>query len=1379
MKRIKILANRRYDLLKKEIRFVALGVLFILMHLCVKATPVDSSLAKNIALNFYRNVTTRTSRSMANPSIAYIGQSVRQVDSRNVTRLLYYVVNIGNNAYVIVAADDRVSPVLAYSTTSAFDGNMMPPGMAFLMDEYRQQIELLCEGSEEPAPAVTSAWHDLRHPSYHHSRSIVVEPLLTTKWNQNQYYNALCPVEPHSASGHAVAGCTSVAMAQILHYWRYPIHGTGSHSYVADNSQLGIGYGNYGTLTADFSATTYDYDNMPDSLGAQSSQTEINAVATLIYHCGVSINTAYGAVSSSAYISEVDDALRDYFDYQNVRHVYKSVFTEADWLSMIKGELNQLRPVFYTGAGIASAHAFVCDGYDDQNYFHMNWGWGGYADGFFLLSNLSVNLNSYNTVQTAVINIVQNPPALSVSEEELTFFQNEGVAAEVQQAEIHTVNVEEPINLTVGGSFTLSLDSVNFGSQITLPDTGGRFYVKYFSGLDYSNSERENVVITTGFLTDSVRLVGLSYMPACNAPLTMSGAQGDIDTDTNQVMLTWQAPEPDRHNISWDSIPNSAMGSTSPYEVIPMHRLEEIDLLPYHNHLFTHISFIADPQAIEYRLIVYKGGYLSDYGRRLYAGDRILDQPLNMSQLNLNGWNTVALDTPIVIDASQELWYGVFISAPANSELVPVGGSECVPFKGNIYGFDFSRDVFWYPYGHNFVLKAVFDNPFVQYEVYRNDTLISTSASDTSYADYPPAYAHYTYEVQATWNNQCGSGVSQVVNFRPPCHVVNQTDSIYACDSYLWNDVSYTVSGDYLHEYWNEDECWQVDTLHLTIGHNSTAVDNIVACDSLTWINGITYTESIQGPMHTLTNAEQCDSVVTLNLTIVHSSSYTESLTVCDSLVWIDGNTYTETTWEPVYTLTNANGCDSVVTLHLTVSHSSAAIDSVIGCDSYTWIDGITYTESTQEPTFTLTNAVGCDSVVTLHLTILQSSLRIDTVVSCSPYTWIDGNTYAESTDDPTLLYENAVGCDSIVKLHLIMLQSADYIDTVVACDAYTWLDGNTYTETIQGPTAFFTDVYGCENATVTLDLTILHSSSSEDTVVACDAYTWLNGQTYTESTNEPTMTYTNAVGCDSVVTLNLIIYHSVYQVDERVACDTFTWINGESYSESTNTPSISYTSAQGCDSVVTLHLTVYHSVETEESLAICEGDLPFVYGDTVFDVGTPEFSTFNFMFSTYEGCDSLHVLHLTVNQSVETEEYLTIYDNELPYTYGDTIFDVNTPPFSTYSFQYTTTDGCDSIVTLYLTVTVGIDDRQMGNNLTVWPNPTRGSVQLRFSDNMPASGLDIRIYDIYGRLVQSKHCSSEQLTLDMSPYAQGVYILRVYQQNIPVGTAKISKIAN
>lgn len=1170
MKRIKILANRRCVFLMKEIRFVALGVLFIFMHLCIKATPVDSSLAKNIALNFYRNLTTRTSRSMANPSIAYIGQSVRQVDSRDVTRLLYYVVNIGNNAYVIVAADDRVSPVLAYSTTSAFDGNRMPPGMAFLMDEYRQQIELLCENSEVPAPAVTSAWNALRHPAYHHSRSVVVEPLLTTRWNQNQFYNALCPVESHSASGHALAGCTSVAMAQILHYWRYPIHGTGSHSYVANNSQLGIGYGDYGTLTADFSATTYDYDNMPDSLGAQSSQTEINAVATLIYHCGVSINTAYGAVSSSAYISEVDDALREYFDYQNVRHVYKSVFTEADWLSMIKGELNQLRPVFYTGAGIASAHAFVCDGYDDQNYFHMNWGWGGYADGFFLLSNLSVNLNSYNTVQTAVINIVQNPPALSVSEEELTFFQNEGVAAEVQQAEIHTVNVEEPLNLTVGGSFTLSLDSVNFSSQITLPDTGGRFYVRYFSELDYSNSERENVVITTGFLMDSVRLVGLSYMPACNAPLAMSGVQGDIDTDTNQVMLTWQAPETDRHDVSWDSIPNSTMGSTSPYEVIPMHRLEEIDLLPYHNHLFTHISFIADPQAIEYRLIVYKGGYLSDYGRRLYAGDRILDQPLNMSQLNLNGWNTVALDTPIVIDASQELWYGVFISAPANSELVPVGGSECVPFKGNIYGFDFSRDVFWYPYGHNFVLKAVFDNPFVQYEVYRNDTLISTSTSDTSYADYPPAYALYTYEVQATWNNQCGNGTSQVVNFRPPCHVVNQADSVYACDSYLWNDVNYTVSGDYLHEYWNEDECWQVDTLHLTI---------------------------------------------------------------------------------------------------------------------------------------------------------LQPSLHIDTVVSCSPYTWIDGNTYATSTDEPTFLYENAMGCDSIVKLHLIMLQSADFIDTVVACDAYTWLDGNTYTESIQGPTASFTDVYGCENATVTLDLTILHSSSSEDSIVACDTYTWVNGQTYTESTNEPTMTYTNAVGCDSVVTLNLTVYHSVYQVDERVACDTFTWINGESYSESTNTPSVSYTSAQGCDSVVTLHLTVYHSVETEDFLAICEDDLPFVYGDTVFDV--------------------------------------------------------NTPPFSTYSFQYTTIDGCDSIVTLYLTVTVGIDDRQMENNLMVWPNPTSGLVQLRFSDNMPASGLDIYIYDIYGRLIQSKHCLSEQFTLDLNPYAQGVYILRVYQQNIPVGTAKISKIAN
>ena len=302
------------------------------------------------------------------------------------------------------------------------------------------------------------------------------------------------------------------------------------------------------------------------------------------------------------------------------------------------------------------------------------------------------------------------------------------------------------------------------------------------------------------------------------------------------------------------------------------------------------------------------------------------------------------------------------------------------------------------------------------------------------------------------------------------CQPLAEHVEVTACDSYEWNNETYNVSGDYQQTFVAANGCDSVVTLHLTINRSNTGIDEQTACDSYTWIDGVTYTESTNEPTFTLTNAEGCDSVVTLHLTINHSNTGIDEQTACDSYTWIDGVTYTESTTEPTFTLTNAVGCDSVVTLHLTINHSNTGIDTQTACDFYTWLDGVTYTESTNEPTFTLTNAAGCDSVVTLHLTINHSNIGIDTQTACDFYTWLDGVTYTESTNEPTFTLTNAEGCDSVVTLHL----------------------------------------------------TINHSNIGIDEQTACDSYSWIDGVTYTESTNEPTFILTNAVGCDSVVTLHL-----------------------------------------------------------------------------------------------------------------------------------------------------------------------------------------------------------------------------------------------------------------
>ena len=169
--------------------------------------------------------------------------------------------------------------------------------------------------------------------------------------------------------------------------------------------------------------------------------------------------------------------------------------------------------------------------------------------------------------------------------------------------------------------------------------------------------------------------------------------------------------------------------------------------------------------------------------------------------------------------------------------------------------------------------------------------------------------------------------------------------------------------------------CDSVVTLNLTINNSNTGTDIQTACDSYTWIDGVTYTASTSAPTFTLTNASGCDSVVTLDLTINNSNTGTDIQTACDSYTWIDGVTYTASTSSPTFTLTNVAGCDSVVTLDLTINNSNTGTDIQTACDSYTWIDGVTYTASTSTPTFTLTNASGCDSVVTLDLTIISNPI--------------------------------------------------------------------------------------------------------------------------------------------------------------------------------------------------------------------------------------------------------------------------------------------------------------------------------------------------------------------------------------------------------------------
>lgn len=358
-----------------------------------------------------------------------------------------------------------------------------------------------------------------------------------------------------------------------------------------------------------------------------------------------------------------------------------------------------------------------------------------------------------------------------------------------------------------------------------------------------------------------------------------------------------------------------------------------------------------------------------------------------------------------------------------------------------------------------------------------------------------------------------------------------------------WNDINASNSIYFIVEY---------DCL------NTTSTDTQSACNSYMWINGTTYTSSNSTATHILPNAAGCDSIITLNLTINNSSTFTDIQAACDSFTWIDNTTYTASNTSATVTLTNAAGCDSIVTLNLSLNTSTAAIDVQTACDSLTWIDGSTYTSNNNTATHTLTTFGGCDSVVTLNLTINSSSTGIDTRTACDSFTWIDGMTYTASNTTATHVLSNAAGCDSLVTLNLSLTNSSASTDTQTACDSFTWIDGMTYSASTTTATHVLTNAAGCDSViTLNLTLTNIDSTLAQSGVILtsnqlgasyqwleCDSgYTVIPGETNQSFTPTSTGNYAVAIalnGCADTSSCREVIFLDVEQNALRKRIDLF-----------------------------------------------------------------------------------------------------------------------------------------------------------------------------------------------------------------------------------------------
>ena len=516
----------------------------------------------------------------------------------------------------------------------------------------------------------------------------------------------------------------------------------------------------------------------------------------------------------------------------------------------------------------------------------------------------------------------------------------------------------------------------------------------------------------------------------------------------------------------------------------------------------------------------------------------------------------------------------------------------------------------------------------------------------------------------------------------------SSTDVQQACDSYTWIDgINYTQSNTvatYIIPNGNINGCDSIITLDLTINNSSSSTDVQQACDSYIWIDGINYTQSNTVATYIIPNGNinGCDSIITLDLTINNSSSSTDVQQACDSYIWIDGINYTASNNSATFLSQTVNGCDSLVTLDLTINNSSASTDTKIACDSYTWIDGINYTASNNSATFLSQTVNGCDSLVTLDLTINNSSASTDTKIACDSYTWIDGINYTASNNSATFLSQTVNGCDSLVTLDLTINNSSASTDTKIACDSYTWIDGINYTQSNTVATYIIPNgnINGCDSI-ITLDLTINNSSSSTDVQQACDSYTWIDGINYTQSNTVATYIIPNGNinGCDSIITLDLTINNSSSSTDVQQACDSYTWIDGINYTASNNSATFLSQTVNGCDSLVTLDLTINNSSASTDTKIACDS---YTWIDGINYTASNNSATF--LSQTVNGCDSLVTLDLTINNSSASTDTKIACDS---YTWIDGINYTQSNTVATYIIPNGNINGCDSIITLDLTI--------------------------------------------------------------------------------------------
>lgn len=529
---------------KKLLKLSMLAALAV-AALQVNAASIDANAAKGVASTFLKHHVTAKNGMLNAPAMGDLSLVHAEPSAAVVGANDYYAFNIKGGGFIIVAGEDRAARVLGYSDKGALDFNHLPYGLQGLLNGYKQEVEFLLSYTAddlvivEPKLAATAG----------------VEPLVKTTWGQELPYCLQCPMKNGE---YCVVGCIATAMAQVMYYWQYPTSCSAMPSFYSS------GYGSVPALPA----TTFDYSKIllsychwdwDNSMLVQDVYTDEQAqeVAKLSRYCGQAAKMSYSPNGSGAQVSSQLSAMKNFGYSSSAKDVSKdgwwgSNYSNSQWDSMIRTELDAGRPILYSADDPNDVgHAFICDGYNSDGYFHFNLGWYGTCDGWYLTTSLSMihrdgselNFSAYHEMLTGVeppVYCIINSVELDAASDLLVLGEDLSTSALdfTFRTSYNAFNLQFGLvdgngeRICLGDAVNINKNSFVQGStvngNITLPEslaTG-----TYDLGLYYYTTSNANLTLVTKGV-GQLQVVG--HVAKYNAPFTVSDVTEIVNRMTN------------------------------------------------------------------------------------------------------------------------------------------------------------------------------------------------------------------------------------------------------------------------------------------------------------------------------------------------------------------------------------------------------------------------------------------------------------------------------------------------------------------------------------------------------------------------------------------------------------------------------------------------------------------------------------------------------------------------------------------------------------------------------------------------------------------------------------------------------------------------------